>query len=494
MKFVRQFLTSERPYSLLAGFAAGFYPILFYYSNNYGLVNSWDHLWFFLINFLGVPVLGCFVGYRLFALGPLKRWRHLVVPFVNMFAFLFLLKVCLYAGLQKKISLAILVFAVLYAWFLWKHYKKVVIFQLLLALTGIYTFNNTLISQSRFTREWMTQPDDIESVQLVKKPNIYVIQPDGYVNFSEIGSGEYNYDNSAFKSYLIDRGFTNYDDFRSNYASTLSSNSSALVMKHHFYNKGTSFSEGINARNVIMGDNPVLDILGNNGYERFFLGEKPYLLLNRPKLAFDYSNYKYEDIPYLSSGLRINRELLSEFEETVQMEWNAPRFYFMEMLNPGHIPNQTAQSDGPEQNRLNWLSSLEYANEKLETLIDRIIEVDPDAMIVILADHGGYVGLNISSDSTIKTQDRDLIHSMFSAQLSIRWPGGAAPQFDDRFKTSVNVFRVLFSYLSEDQKYLQHLQPDESYMIIYQGAPKGVYTLLDGAGEVRFQKIELFTY
>lgn len=494
MSFVHKFLNSNKPYSLLAGLCAGLYPLLFYYSNNFGLVNSWDHLGFFLLSFIATPMAACYLGYKLFGLPALQKWQRYIVPFVNMFAFLFLLKVCLYAGLQKKISLGILVVSALYAWLLWKHYKKVMIFQLLLAVTGLYTFGNTLISQTRFTKEWMVQPDDIEAVQFVKQPNIYVIQPDGYVNFSEISGGNYRYDNSAFKGYLDAQGFTHYDGFRSNYASTLSSNSSALVMKHHYYNKGTSFNEGINARDIIMGDNPVLDIFRNNGYKSYFIAEKPYLMMNRPKLGFDYANYNYADIPYITSGLRLDREIGPDLAETFADGYTGPRFYFMEMLNPGHIPNQEANSDGPEQNRLNWLESLEWANQKLEALIDQILAQDPEAMIVIMADHGGYVGLNISADSTIKTQDRDQIHSMFSAQLSIRWPNGRAPEIGQEFRSTVNVFRILFSFLSEDQKYLQHLQADDSYMIIYEGAPKGVYKLLDGDGNVSFEKVELFTY
>jgi len=494
MKFVQKFLNDNKPYSLLAGFCAGFYPVLFYYSNNFGLVNSWDHLGFFLINFLCLPMAACFVGYKLFGISTLKRWQRYVLPFVNMFAFLFLLKICLYAGLQKKISLGILVFSLVYTWLLWKHYKKVMIFQLLLAITGMYTFTNTLISQTRFTKEWMEQPDDIRSVRFVKDPNIYVIQPDGYVNFSEISGGEYHYDNSAFKGYLDTQGFTHYDGFRSNYASTLSSNSSAFMMKHHYYNKGTSFNEGINARNIIMGDNPILEIFRDNGYKSYFIAEKPYLMMNRPELGFDYTNYSYQDIPYITSGLRLDRDLGPDFAETIDDGYTGTRFYFMEMLNPGHIPNQAANSEGPEQERLNWLESLEWANEKLSGLIDQIVTHDPDAMIIILADHGGYVGLNISSDSTVKTQDRDIIHSMFSSQLSVRWPNGVAPPFDGQLKSSVNLFRILFSYLSEDQKYLQHLQADDSYMIIYEGAPKGVYRLLDSNDNVTFEKVELFTY
>ena len=41
----------------LVGFFAGAYPMLFYAGNNYSLVNSWGHFWFFIGFFLILPML-----------------------------------------------------------------------------------------------------------------------------------------------------------------------------------------------------------------------------------------------------------------------------------------------------------------------------------------------------------------------------------------------------------------------------------------------------
>ena len=101
----------------------------------------------------------------------------------------------------------------------------------------------------------MVQPDDIEKVQFKKRPNIYYIQPDGYVNFSEMVKGYYKNDNSAFKHFLEDNGFKNYDDIRSNYTSTLVSNSATFSMMHHYYNNGFNFTEIANAREIIISKN-----------------------------------------------------------------------------------------------------------------------------------------------------------------------------------------------------------------------------------------------
>jgi hypothetical protein len=105
-----------------------------------------------------------------------------------------------------------------------------------------------------------------------------------------------------------------------------------------------------------------------------------------------------------------------------------------------------------------------------------------------MADHGGFVGMDYTGDSYTKNLDPDFVNSIFSTVLAIHWPNGKAPKFDNKLKTSVNLFRILIAYLSENPSYLANLQPDESYIIIYHDAPKGVYEYLDETGNVVFKK------
>ena len=67
-------------------------------------------------------------------------------------------------------------------------------------------------------------------------------------------------------------------------------------------------------------------------------------------------------------------------------------------------------------------------------------------------------------------------------------PDNKAPEFDTSFKSAVNIFRILFSYLSDDQKYLSNLQPDESFVILKDVKPQGVYKYIDNNGAVTFKK------
>tara|TARA_R110000772_G_scaffold24108_6_gene63889 strand:- start:438 stop:1928 length:1491 start_codon:yes stop_codon:yes gene_type:complete len=490
-KGFQKFLNSEKPYPILSAIAAGLYPILFYYSRNFNLINTWEHLGYFVFCFLAIPTAVFWLSNKLIKLKLLRKWKVYLIPFLNVFTFLFLLKICLYAGIQKKLMVVIFVAAILFALFLHKQIKKLVVLELFLAILVLFVLIPELFKSLYLSEAWTKQQDTISEVIFKKTPNVYLIQPDGYVNYSELKTGFYNYNNDSFEGKMDSFGFENYPDFRSNYATTLSSNSATFAMKHHYYGNGADLSEGFNARKVIISQNPVLDVFRKNEYITHFISEKPYLLLNRPKVGYDESNFDVNEIPYISTGLKGEKNVLDGLSKSLGNNFDAKNhFFFIEFFNPGHISNIEMDSSGKEGERLEWLSSLERANEKLLALVKSIKEKDSNSLIIIMADHGGFVGMDYSRQIYTKTEDRDLIYSIFSSNLSIHWPNNERPEFDSQLKSSVNVFRIIFSYLSEDDSYLLNLQENASFVIIKKDAPVGVYKYIDEAGDIVFEKVE----
>ena len=139
--------------------------------------------------------------------------------------------------------------------------------------------------------------------------------------------------------------------------------------------------------------------------------------------------------------------------------------------------------------RTQYLESFKKADNSLTDLIGAILKRDPNALILIMADHGGYVGMERFQQGNEKTEDSDKIYSMFSSILSVHWPENSPPSYDEKFKSPINVFRILFSFLSEDASYLNHLEKDSSYGLILEGAPQGVYELIDERYETGFKEI-----
>ena len=205
-------------------------------------------------------------------------------------------------------------------------------------------------------------------------------------------------------------------------------------------------------------------------------------------MGYDACNLDYNDISFITDGRKYEEDIAKPVEKYLKEDPERSKFFFIHIYKPGHTTSNASETLGAEKEFKLYLENLKLANERLKQVIDLIQKYDPEGMIIMMADHGGYAGYDNMLDVRIQTDDRELLYSAFSTQLSIKWPRNETPEFDDRFKTGVNLFRILFAYLSEETKYLDNLQNDGSYTIIEKNAPKGIYKVIDDDGSVTFKK------
>lgn len=488
--FFQSFLNNKKQYPALVGIAAGLYPVLFYYSRNFNMISSWEHFFYFFTVFLCLPVVVFTVAFKISQLPALNKIGKYFLPFLSVFTFLFFLKLFIFTNPERKIIVGIGLIAVLFAIFLHRHLKKFVVFQLLLAFIAFFGLFQIFYKKAVYDDSWTKQPDNIENVVFNKKPNVYFIEPDGYPSFSELKRPFYNIDNSNFENFLSENHYKTYPEFRSNYNITLSSNSATFMMKQHYYDKDPTDEDVENAHSIIMEKNPVLTAFKNNGYETYFLSETPYFLLSRPKLGYAHTNINYDDIAYIHNGMGKTEPVLKPLINYLNDSIQKPKFFFIQLLKPWHIATHKNASKGKEKEREMWIERLQQSNNLIENIINEINKKDPGALVLIMADHGGYVGFDYGHQSLIKTQNRDSIYTIFSTNLSIHWPNNDIPEYDNKLKTPVNIFRILFSYLSENESYLEHLEENGSYIILKENSPFGVYQYIDDAGNIVFKRID----
>lgn len=477
------FFKNDSTLPLLAGLASGLYPWAFYYSKNFRFVNSWEHFYFFLSIFVMLPTLSYYLLYFLMRRKYPLLYKNVILPLFSSFVFFYLAMIALFVNVgYKKIILAVFM-AVLVAaacGFVKKLYPKIVTIQLLMVFTTFYSLSGHVSLYFSDQSDWIDQPHSIAGVNFKVKPDIYVIQPDGYVNFSELRKGVYNFDNSEFESWLKNMDFVLYEDFRSNYPSTLTSNSAMFAMNHHYLDR-------IDERKTIMDINPVVKIFNNNGYKTHFLAEIPYLMVNRPDISFDYTNLDIKKVAYLSNGIEKQRNIIEDLPKVLDNEENH-NFYFIEKILPGHIATFESYAKSIEEERDRYLDNVTKANEWLQQVISLIHEHNPNAMIVIVADHGGFVGWEYTQQTNTKSQNRDLLYSAMSSALAIKWPNGERPSEELSFKSSVNLFTNIFAYLSDNYNILEHTRENASFLEIEEGAPNGVYKVIDENGNIVFEK------
>ncbi|EDP95487.1 hypothetical protein U8527_17500 [Kordia algicida OT-1] len=491
-KTLRKIKNNQWTFPVVAAIATGLYAIIHSYGTNFTHLGSWSQFRMMLLLYIGVPlVVFLLVKIIVAKVSFLKKFEKYSIPILNAAFFTFFLIGKTYGFNARRIIVLGCFIAIFLAIILWKHYKKIVIFQYLLALVAFIKIPPMLYEYTTRSEVWLQQPDAIETATFKKTPNIYVIQPDGYVNFSELKKGAYTYDNSEFENHLKAKNFKFYDNFRSNYMSTLLSNAALFTMKHHHIigheNKGAL----VGLSEKIVGNNAVLSTLKNNQYKTFLLLEYPYLLMSRPTIGYDECNIDYSDVPWFGNGaFKKQYEIIPPLKKTIKSNTETNNFYFIEKITPSHITRTKSDPKDVEADRETYLKKLVETNDWLKKITDIIIENDPNSLIVICADHGGFVGLDFYGEITEKQTDRDKIYSVFSSVLAIKWPNGNAPNYDTELTSSVNLFRILFTYLSENESYLNHLEKDQSFSLVVKDAPYGVYQYIDDAGNVVFNKLE----
>lgn len=462
------FINNDKDYPLIIGFLSGFYPLVFYYSNNFEIINSWQHFLFFTFAFLFIPTLFVLVIYKIFenvkTLNPYKK-HFLFVSLIELTAIY--LCYAYYQGFRRIILSGIFVLAIILSIKIYKEYKKVAVFVALLSIIPLLSLSFILVNRLNPNRlDWMKQNDAIESTKFVSKPNIYFIEPDGYAGQKSMSKEPYSYDNKMY-DWFGQNGFKVYD-CNSNYPASLASNASMFAMKHHFLkNIPKSPFELESGREIIVGNNPVVSIFKNNNYKTFYIAEDEYFQHNFTSKYYDFYNITNDEIAFHTGLDLIKKDVFADLKKCIVSEKNnlQSKFYFVEKLLPHHIH---FDGTGVENERKVYLNKIEEVNSWLKEVIAFIEKNDPNSIIIISADHGGWVGIE-SSYEMFTTKDKKLIASIYNNLLAIKWNSKDYNVYDSKLKSNVNIFRVLFSYLSKDKSLLNNLEKDDSYRIINDG-------------------------
>jgi len=484
-KQIDTFINSEKDTPYLAALISGLTPMLFYYANNYWAVNSWSHLLFFSFVFIGISFLIYTLLYLVFRKKQKlkKNVKYLLLIVLLVAVYIFLSHTFFVSPLKR---IALITGLIVLGFMFWKtprkNYKKVIIFLFFFSSLSFFRVIVNLYEDIK-PDYWLIQDDDIMEVKFKSSPNVYLIQPDGYVSQSTLEKSPYNFKSDLFQ-WLRNNEFKIYEGFRSNYPASLTSNASLFAMKQHkFANMVFPEIEMANARDIISVTNPVASVFKNNNYSTYFIAQDEYFQQNRKQKAFDYFNIALDDFPYYSKGDDEVRDVFLDLQLAMKHQDENPKFFFIEKLLPHHVGFPEID-DVIEKERIRHIKRIEEVNSWLKTTINYITNKDENSIIIVLADHGGWVGLKSFNDLFSNTNP-ELVNSTFSNIAAIKWNGNLEENYDKDLKSNVNLFRVLFSVLSKDSKYLEHLEDDSSYNLKLNSIGlKSVEKLINDKGDI----------
>lgn len=473
---------------MLAAFVCGVYPFLFFYSNNFDGASSIHQLLYYFLYYILSSLASFLIGYTtILKSDVLTKYKYNALFVLIIITTAVLLFRAMGWSFKRTLFFAVitLFFAVVLSVKYKFQYKKVLIIIGVVSLIPLFK-NLVYISEYFGSQSWKTLPDDIENTVFKSQPNIYIIQPDGYVPESLMAKPPYNY-NSEIYDWLKQNSFKVYDSFRSNYPSSLVSNASMFCMKQHKFNESIIPTRGlIKSREIICGNNPVIDILHKNGYYTNFVVQDEYFQSNGSKVKYNKQNVNANEIPYYSFDNEYKRDVMYDFKNFIieNEKIQQPKFYFVEVLLPHHIYFQKSL----EKDRAHYVSRINEANDWLKEAVEFIETNDENSIIVILADHGGWLGVENNNDMS-STTDKDKINSIYGTLAAIKWNGHLIENFDADLTTNVNLFRVLFANLSKNKNLLNHLEDNSSYNL--KGGVFGdkIMQVMDNSGNHVYNKL-----
>lgn len=291
-------------------------------------------------------------------------------------------------------------------------------------------------------------------------PNIYLLAYESYVPYETMIG--YGIDNHQQEDFLKDQGFVIYPDIYSIGSPTAPSMS-------RVFNASTSYFGYI--RRGISGDGVVHNIFRNIGYQTIGVFPDNFMFQGVGS-NYDYSFPEVREenltsdklliLTILSGEFRFKlglRDLPPSYDQYLEVKQNIfeelhknPIFVYSHSNFPGHAGFQTECR--PNEIDL-YREDLKKANLEMQYDVNKIIENDNKAIIIVAGDHGPYLMndcwktlKDISEVSRLDIQDR------FATFLAIRWPDEEYEKYDN-FVVLQDLFPVIFSYIYADDKLLE---------------------------------------
>ena len=364
--------------------------------------------------------------------------------------------------------------------------KKIKYLNIILIVVNIFAFgeyiNNIRLEKSSYN-ELMSKidKDSASNISFKTHPNVYYFYLESYQGKRGL-TNIFHFDNSEFYKFLKNNGFDNYEDMCSNYNYTFASLSSTFLMDHHFLKMDFGNSDTFSKfKNLLAGsnDNLVVNCFRTNGYElNYFMDTALFdKTINVERSNLPKSNVGILDMLLDNKEHIIKLNTLEAFLDEV-FQTKKPQFTFIKFgggfissvrhamptagnpeLLPSYIREKFPDYKDYEKRRykflkkyyIDYVEELKNGNEILKKLLQKIVKNDPEAIIILLGDHGTNSIVEMSSsnvDVAIKDgiSKKIIFDSFFDVMCSIRIPN--LHKIDKKPVSSVNIFRYIFSILS----------------------------------------------
>lgn len=404
-----------------------------------------------------------------------------------------------------KVTRILIIGTVFFLVYIVGHIKFLNIILMLNIVIGVLNGGLTnLVAQQEFysSVNKINKESDSSNIELNEKPNIYYFLCES-MNSLDIAQNTYGLDKEtadSFKEFLKDNGFYVPDFVYSNAHHTLKTMQTVYLMSDYVGGDKGNDDGSTAVRPMLAGNehNRLLKLLKNNGY--YTSSYMMYSYFNAPKGKYlDYYDSDAKDIRNFSpiresSKIIYNvimKYLLSDKVNIIETESKdiIEKYFDNEPPKPHfmfHRPRYTFHT-GEEgysiERRKEWkplyLKGYCEEIEALKTLTTEILKKDPDAVIVMIGDHGAHLYRSNAKNYAELQQDlnnshityEDFINDKFKVFAAVRLPKKYG-HINELFSPG-NIFPIIFNKIGYEGEKIK-INDNNSYFTGYVEEDKAV--------------------
>ncbi len=356
------------------------------------------------------------------------------------------------------------------------------IFLIIFSVNFFYISKNIFFKSDNIKKTEGYFEHEIKNFEFNYKPNIYFIISDMYADTEYLNKIYPTIDNGLDK-FLIEKKFITKKNSLSNYPHTtlsiLSILNSSYFKDEYFFNNEKSLP---NFSSLLKNHNKTNEILKFNNYKSQYIfcwgdhEEKKKYCINKKDISYlgnlDISfvqavlhhSFLRNIFDITKSKNSDNRKYLSNYYEIINFAKNQPQFNYIHLYFPHppyifnddcsfrNIPKDDLVVNNkliiPKEKRFKgYLKNLSCSSIVVKKMIEKIIDEDPDSIIVFAADHGPH----------LQDKQKDLnfsyinILDMHSASLAIRSENYCKNKVSQSQISHVNILRILLNCFSDEK-------------------------------------------
>ena len=380
-------------------------------------------------------------------------------------------------------------------YFILQRKKEILLIYLIVITFPLYKTINVLFANLSYTSKIESSTEQIDPKWIFKKKrNVYFLLFDSYTSLKglellgEWYSSPEKVKIDSFLDELSQREFYVYDSFYTNVQPTRYAMPSYFDMQLQYDDKNI-YELSLEDRNKIMsGEGFVYKIFRENEYKvnipinRLWFGnpnfKSNFLSINNinymkyfelfDKIILD---HRYGDNP---SKIQVLTDMQQSLSFIKDQNIDIYHFTYLHYFQPFHMSPESFGICNEEIEFLEYITRVHNTNKDILILVDAIKDADPTAIVILTSDHGPYIFNSCIQEHPLNTREEviERQHSFLAIHLGNPKEDSDQSKFKiNEIKSSVNLFRYIFAYMTENEEILDNKPPDDAFYLETENGP-----------------------